>query len=247
MLIAEYFGDPRPFRYRWSGDNTNLEMDWFVRSPREEFAVAGLLWDLHDGGSHEPKPVHKISSVIATTDDVSMSDADVFAVFANKRPTTLKALHDALMNPVDYPAYATTDGDGDGLPDVREIFVAHGVFDDVGASPDRPGTRDNRKWDGGDELVGFSGNGARPGRMKSPILPQAYLRMRLVDTYGRDVDVANAIMHIDMQFAPPFDYYDYQDTRPLGSSRVYFVMPPDFYPVRRSSPSTSLAWGRASR
>ncbi|MBC7093408.1 hypothetical protein H5T53_05335 [Candidatus Bipolaricaulota bacterium] len=218
MLIAEHYGDPRPFRYNSQGNNHNLEVDVQVWGPPlEEWAIAGLLWDLHDGGDVERKPVGTISTVVETRDHVTLSDAQVFEIFVERKPISLKDLHDAL---VAYPAHAVTDTDGDGVPDVRELFVAHGGFEDIAPT--------NRRWDGGDERIGFGG---RAGRPKSPPLPQAYLLIRLVDTAGRAVPPGGAMMHVDMRFADPFTYYNYQDTRPLGSSRVYFVMPPDFYPV----------------
>lgn len=220
MLTAEHYGDPQAFMYRVAGNHHHLEVDvplWGPPANREEFAIAGLLWDLHDGGSLERKPLGTISTVIETRDRVSLSDAEIFGIFVDSRPTTLKALHDALMA---IPAYGTTDTDLDGVPDVRELFVAHGAFEDTSPA--------NRRWDGEEEIIGFGG---RAGRPNSPPLPQAYLLIRLVDTAGRPVPVDQATMRVAMRFSEPFAYYDYADVRPLWSERVYFVMPPDFYSV----------------
>ncbi|MBC7084635.1 MAG: hypothetical protein H5T95_14305, partial [Firmicutes bacterium] len=184
MLTAEHYGDPSPQMYRWGGHNEDLEADtqlWgpfgfythrrptdpehrFLNPLAEEFAVAGLLWDLHDGDGLEPKPLGTVSTVIATGDHVSLSDVEIFGIFVDSKPTTLKAFHDALMA---IPPYGTTDTDWDGVPDVRELFVAHGAFEDI-----RP---TNQKWDGGDEIIGFGGMAGRP---KSPPLAQAYLLIR---------------------------------------------------------------------
>ncbi|MBC7170548.1 hypothetical protein H5T54_06445 [Candidatus Bipolaricaulota bacterium] len=218
MLTAEHYGDHGAFRYRVGGNNHNLEVDLQLWGPdREEYAIAGLLWDLHDGGGLEPKPLGTISTVIATRDHVSLSDVEIFGIFVDSKPTTLKGFHDAFMA---IPPYGTTDTDWDGVPDVRELFVAHGAFEDI-----RP---TNQKWDGGDEIIGFGGMAGRP---KSPPLAQAYLLIRLVDSAGRAVPVDQATMRVEMRFADPFAYYDYQDERPLWSERVYFVMPTNFYQV----------------
>ncbi len=235
MLIAEYFGDPRPFMYAVSGNNHNLEVDiqlWGPPADREEFAIAGLLWDLHDGGNIEFKPLGTISTVIETADHVSLSDVQIFAIFVEEKPRTLKAVHDALM---DIPPYGGTDTDLDGVPDVRELFVAHGAFEDTAPT--------NQRWDGGAEIIGFGG---RAGRWNSPPLPQAYLRIRLVDVAGHAVSLDEATMHVDMRFADPFRYYDYQDVRPLASDRVYFVMPPPFYQVTASITVEGPGVGRSA-
>jgi len=219
MVICEHYGDPRPFMYRWSGSNTDLEMDiqlWGPPADDEEFAIAGLLWDLHDGGGLETKPLGTISTVIATEDRVSLSDVEVFGIFAEAKPTTLKALHDAFMA---IPGYGVPDTDGDGVPDVRELFVVHGAFED---------TDEDTQWDGGEEIIGFGG---RAGREDKPPRPQAYLRIRVVDAAGRAVSLDRATMRVEMRFAEPFSYYDYSDVRPLWSDRVYFVMPPTFYRI----------------
>lgn len=221
VLTCEHYGDPLPPMYRADGHNRNLEVDRQLWGPdREEYAIAGLLWDLHDGGGLETKPLGTISNVIETADHLSLSDVQIFEIFVEAKPRTLKAVHDSLLA---IPAYGATDTDGDSLPDVRELFVAHGAFEDTAPT--------NRRWDGGDEIIGFGG---RAGRLKSPPLPQAYLLIRLVDAAGRGVAVDGATMVVHMEFTHPFAYYNYADVRPLWSNRVYFVMPPDFYPVTAS-------------
>jgi hypothetical protein len=220
MVTCEYYGDPTPYMYRWSGNNTNLEIDiqlWGPPVDNEEFAIAGLLWDLHDGGGLETKPLGTISTVVGVEDRVGLSDVEVFGIFVEAHPSTLKALHDHLMG---IPAYGVTDTDWDGVPDVRELFVAHGAFEDT--------TPTNGRWDGGEEIIGFGG---RARREDKPPWPQAYLNIRVVDGAGRAVSLDRATMCVEMRFAEPFSYYDYTDLRPLWSTRVYFVMPPTFYQV----------------
>jgi len=220
MLTCEHYGDPQPHMYRVAGHNHNLEVDiplWGPPADREEFAVAGLLWDLHDGGGVERKPRGTVSTVIEARDHASLSDVQVFEVFVDEKPTNVRGLYEALTT---YPAYglAVDDMDWDGVTDVQELFVTHGAYEDVDPT--------NRRWDGGKERLGFGGRANRP---KSPPLSQAYLVIRLIDESGAPIVFENVVMHVDMRFPELFDYYDYYDVRPLNESRVYFLMPPDFY------------------
>ena len=245
MLVCEYYGDRDPQLYRWSGHDDNLEVDipaWGRPGmpDDEEFAVAGLLWDLHDGRGIERKPKGTISTVIETRDHVSLSDVQVFEIFVNTKPRTVKAMHDALVN---YPAYglSSTDIDWDGVLDVSELFVAHGFFDDIGRNGlgDPAKRTSNRLWDGGEERIGFSGGRApdgaiRVGRQDRPPIPQAYLLIRILGPAGEEIDVTRAVMHIEIDFPAEFSYYDYSWSRELESKYVYFLMPPDIYsPVAR--------------
>lgn len=240
MLTCGYYGDPEPYLYRWSGHNDNLEIDipaWGRpgNPDDEEFAVAGLLWDIHDGGSVERKPKGTISTVIETRDHVSLSDVQIFEIFDRTKPATVKALCDALVN---YPAYGlgTIDTDWDGVLDVQELFVAHGFFDDIGRNglSDPTKRTSNRLWDGGEERIGFSGGRApggaiRAGRQDRPPIPQAYLLIRILGSAGEEIDVTQAVIHVEIRFPDAFSYYAYHYTRTLDSERVYFLMPPDLY------------------
>lgn len=71
----------------------------------------------------------------------------------------------------------------------------------------------------------------RLARKNVPIIPNAHLRVRLVDANGRELEVTSATMHIDMRFDDPFSYYNYQDENPLYSNLVYFLMPSNLYSV----------------
>ncbi len=245
-LTAEHYGDPRAYMYRWGGHNTNLELDMQLWGPfgaahdpndpdgdlahfttfdpsAEEFAVAGLLWDLHDGGDlrfdnvRETKARGVISTQIQTEDVVSLTDVEIYRFFT-RHPSTLKGLYDLLGGAL------PTDGDGDGVSDVGEIFISHGAFADVAVR--------NLKHDPG-EAIGPSGSRrlpTRPVRDAKPPLAQAYLVVRIVSARGVP-DMTGATIRVDMRFAEPFDYYDYKDEGPLTANRVYFVMPTNFYPV----------------
>lgn len=246
-LTAEHYGDPRAYMYRWGGHNTNLELDMQLWGPfgaahdpnnpdgdlahfksfdpsAEEFAIAGLLWDLHDGGDlrfdnvRETKARGVISTQIQTEDVVSLTDVEIYRVF-KRQPLTLKDLHDLLQGA--FPR----DGDGDGVSDVGEVFIAHGAFADVAVR--------NLKHDPG-EAIGPSGSRilpTRPVREGKPLLAQAYILVSIVSARGGVPDMTGATLHVDMRFAEPFDYYNYEDEGPLTADRVYFVMPTNFYPV----------------
>ncbi len=253
MLIAEHYGDPRPFMYRWGGHNENLEVNKHVwgRPARidpdgrlisvatdEELAIAGLLWDLHDpGGGREPTPRgSRGGSELSDVEDwISLTDVQIFEKFNQRKPNTLKEVWDAFFD-----IFRGRNSDNDRLTDIGELFIMHGAFNDVEDPPlvhqgnEQPGLSGHGRPA---RLFGWLGNAwgqqdlpPRPGREKVPIIPHANLRLHLVDTKGQELDVASATMHIEMRFDAPFSYYDYQDKRPL-ERLAFFVMPSIFYQV----------------
>lgn len=257
LLVAEHYGDPRPFMYRLYDNNENLEVNKRIWGPAEpaittpegkhillsrlamdeELAIAGLLWDLHDpGGGQEPTPQGQVGgSDLGTTEDwLTLTDTKIFELFKKNRPKTLKEVLDAL-----HGIFGGRNSDRDPITDIGELFIMHGAFDDVKEPPlvHQYGEQIGLSGHGRPaRLWGYIGNRrwawqtrpARPGRQDVPIIPHANLRLHLVDANGQELDVASATMHIDMHFDPPFSYYDYQDERPLGRL-AFFVMPSTFY------------------
>ena len=161
MLTSEHFGDLDAFLYLVDGANENLETDFEVwgdvlfnpnflslTPDDEEFAVAGVLWDLHDAHGTEVKPRGTFSSQIGLEDLLTRTDDSIFQRILNQRPGTLPALHQSF-------AVGSVDSDGDGFSNVDEIFLAHAVYDDV--------TVRNGVHDAG-ETVGLTGSSAFPAR-----------------------------------------------------------------------------------
>ena len=85
----------------------------------------------------------------------------------------MKDVYDALVA----AEIGQADGDSDGLTDLEEVFIVHGFFADLNS---------NRSHDDGEE-VGRTADGARPNRRNTPLVPAAYLLIRVVDEKGDPV------------------------------------------------------------
>lgn len=237
MLIAEHYDDPRPFLYRLRGNDQNLEVDHRVWGPAvpvqeggeltglelldpraEDFAVAGLLWDLADAGpSIEPKAPGVASDTLRTEDRSEQPVPELFAHIRNDLPQTLADLFATLSSA--FPA----DGDADGLTDTEEIFVAHGAFGDD--------ERDLRHDPG--EIPGETGSAdlpVRPVRLAREPLPNGFVDLGFtVD--GFPFAPFGFPLELRYELDPPFDHYDYETTvRSRG--RLHLHMPPPLYPCR---------------
>lgn len=236
LWIAESHGDRQPFLYHLAGNDRNLEVDHQVWGPYvagrsggeldglelldprdEDFAVAGLLWDLLDGGTLEPKAPGLVSDAIATEDRMEAPAADLFARIRAEGPEDLASLYDALA-----PAFPA-DTDGDGFSDLEEVFIAHGAFADA--------ERDLRHDTG--ESLGDTGSSklpARPVRLAREPAANGFF------DYGVTVDgfpFAPFGFPVDVryEFEPPFDQYDYERTL-RSRGRLHLHAPPPFYPCR---------------
>jgi uncharacterized repeat protein (TIGR01451 family) len=250
MLIAEYYGDPRPNAYRWDGSNSNLELDYRVwgsymaifdpagnmtgfRSltpDDEEFAVAGVLWDFHDGGDtdfaniREEKALGVVSNLIKTQDWLSLSPVEIFELIQlPEQPSTLKQLHSRFAE-----AHPLNSDAPDDFGDADEILIAHGAFDDV----KRRNLRHDRE-----EEPGLTGSIAppepsRPGRQSKPSIPNAYLMLRFIGVEGDEIDPREVTLKVRIAVDPPFEYYSYEYEVKPQSGRVYLVMPPNYFPSR---------------
>ncbi len=211
------------YLYRWAGSETsgasNLETNfkaWRTRDDQsfEEFAVAGLLWDLLDGKAEGDVTVLARSgaggTVVRATyaDHVSMDLATLWSSLTHNAGgaygyiLTIKDLYDVLK-----AAGVGQDAAGPGgMTALDELFVAHGFFADTGA---------NRRFYDAGEVVGASGYlaftvsytvnnvpqvlavPAQPARRSPPPVPDAV------------VQVAPGKYTISVHFEPPAAYYDF--------------------------------------
>jgi uncharacterized repeat protein (TIGR01451 family) len=248
LLTAEHYQDPAPFRYRWEGGNPSLEIDYrvwgsFVASfdlvgnllnfvsiapGQEEFAAAGILWDLHDGGDlqfdnvREDKALGVISSQIRTGDAVALTDAAIYDLIDEQQPSTFEDLHRIFG--MSFPQNTDGGQPADPVPDVSEIFIAHAAFDDVDPR--------NLVHDSG-EAAGGTGSSRlpdRPDRENKPPDPRAYLIAHFVDGQGGAIDPEEITLEVEIEVLPPYAYYSYDyDTFP-DSERVYLPLPPSYFP-----------------
>jgi uncharacterized repeat protein (TIGR01451 family) len=235
MLIADHYDDPKPFLYHFKGNDRNLEVDHQVWGPYlavrggqelealklfdprdEDFAVAGILWDLYDQGTTtEPKAPGVVSDAIRTEDRSEEAPAEIFAHIRHELPEDLAGLFGTLTSA--FPG----DGDGDGFGDVEELFIAHGAFADA--------ERDLRH--DLPEILGDTGSSklpARPLRLSREPVPNGYIDLGIVVDGGFPVAPYGFPVDLRYELDPPFDHYDYERTvRSRG--RLYLNMPPPLY------------------
>lgn len=163
LIMAADTGYESPGLYPVSGAMVDLEFDWRPRDPmttgagcapppptllsREEFAVAGLLYDLYDGAGTDSDG--KIDAVEAVPKDLwktlsaSPSIRDVFE------------LHRRLVG--------SAPGLGIDPADLDQLFINHGLYADL---------NDSCSYDAG-ERVGQVADKARPRRRDVPPQPGA--------------------------------------------------------------------------
>ncbi|HKY54353.1 MAG TPA: CFI-box-CTERM domain-containing protein [Anaerolineales bacterium] len=238
MLINEHYGAAAPNNYpRKDGSVINLEEDYKVwgesvfteaqpengalkiitfpvASYHEEWAIAGILWDLHDNGN-EVNPKHVIGqdgngqNIWAATskiypdsaDTVSLSSEQILQTIKNNEPKTLFALHDAFKNIL-------------SSQQLDMIFVNHGAFGDVAER--------NLVQDLSGEQAGPTGHTSERMVRGSdpPALPGSYL-----STNG------DAMLKIKLVHDEPFSNYDYSYILNMAANEpAYFEMPPSYYP-----------------
>ena len=239
MLIAEHYGAAKPYLYPTRGAVINLEEDYKVwgesvfaeeqpengtlkmitfpvASYHEEWALAGILWDLHDSGS-EVNPRHVIGqdgkgqNIWASTskvypdsrDSVSLSGEQILQVINNNEPKTLYALYQAFKSST-------------SAEQLDMIFVNHGAFGDV---VDR-----NLVQDLTGEEAGPTGHATERliRGSAAPALPGSYLSSS-----------ASATIRVMLTHDEPFNYYDYSYNVDIASGEpTYFEMPPSYYPSK---------------
>jgi uncharacterized repeat protein (TIGR01451 family) len=242
MLIADYYGDPQPNMYQLGSSPKDLEVDlpvWGHHAPKnltpgqkeynkltfpaawEEFAVAGILWDVFDDSAAEPHAKGEASTLTATEDLAHHPAPEIFARLRGDRPDTrpgtLSALFDRLSPNI------LDDTNGNGFPDVEEIFIAHRAFDDK--------TR-NLVQDVG-EHVGSTGSGSLPKRLKRDApepIPNGFLGVR-VAADGASVPPDSVDLELRYIFDPPFEYYNSEVTV-RGTDRLDLHLAPSIYPSR---------------
>ncbi|HKU49355.1 MAG TPA: CFI-box-CTERM domain-containing protein [Nitrososphaera sp.] len=181
----------------------------------EEFAVAGLLWDLHDGaadfhvshrvGASEEDlsdlwvPISEVYNM--TKDSVTLSDQQIMQAIHSKKPIDLVELHES------FPDVA--------LKDLDMIFINHGAFDDIR-------TRD--LVHNFDESIGETGSTASPARpARSNPAPQLNGSNILPES-------DSAIM-VKITHSEPYSSYDYQYTiNATKGQPAYFEISPPYYP-----------------
>ncbi|MFN8533221.1 MAG: hypothetical protein U0556_06715 [Dehalococcoidia bacterium] len=211
----------QPWLYRWAGTPADLEAGYRAWT-NEEFAVAGLLWDLVD-------PVNADDAVILGTtryaDCVEMTLPtlwDMLQTFwpAGQRspsaPTTygyvfdVKMLYDVLKG----RSIGQTKSRGTALTDLDEVFVMHGLFADTDGSQIYKGT-----------TVGQVSDQARPARRSLPTQPGSFIAFTATDARtGAPVTVSNFV--IEVNYAAPFQSRSFRQSGvAIQPGLIHFVAP----------------------
>ena len=188
-VLWDTLGYPNPRIYRAHNTRIDFEYNWKAwenqgTQSREEFAVASLLWDLYD-------------SINSTDDDyIDLTMSQIWDIIGSKTYSDLRDMKDV------YDAFVAAgigsgDSDGDGLSDLDELFVAHGIFAD---------TNGNHSYDPGEE-IGRAADGSRPDRRNTPHVPNAYVLVNVEDVNGHPVSDSTLI--VSVEYETPNDIYDY--------------------------------------
>lgn len=207
MLVAESQGSPNPYIYPTDASVTNLEADIKIWDD-EEFAIAGILWDLHDGGietNHgfvlNGTRVNPSRVLPAFDDKVALGAKTIIDTINANEPLTLVDIYDSFNGLVP-------------KSDLDMIFVNHGAFADI--------VQRNYIHDSWNETI--SQTGETPSRLFRakvlPNLPGSYI-----------VSDKDAVYNVTFRHIEPFGYYDFSYTLDMkADTPFYFKMPPEYYP-----------------
>ncbi len=185
------------------------------------FAVAipeGLQWDSIQAGAFEGRP----GDVLTDDDPIDLTLEEVWSTivsYLSQQPDSNGYLFDATdLHAAFKDAYGGRDGDGNGMDDIDQVFIAHGLFADENG--DRSYARD--------EVVGRSDHPAfGPFPSMVPRRDAVPLPGGLAQVDTGDVDAA---VQVEISLPSPNQYHSYSYTAmPDEDGRVFVFMPPPEY------------------
>ena len=189
--------------YNWQAWDYNL---W---KSREEFAVAGVLWDLYDGtdesGDSIQLPVSAIWSILTQSNPITI--------------TNVNELYRSLTRVETRRAYQLR------IDQLNSIFISHGFYAETVWELPEDGAYaligDYRRYNG--EEVGWGGrllheNEPRPN--VAPV-PNAYLKVNLADS-----NASSSTLTVTLNFDQPYYDYSYTVEVPDPSALIYVEPPP---------------------
>ena len=225
--LWEYLGLPDSRLYRLAGGFVDLEANQLAFEPvsgeREEYAVAGLLFDLFDG-------INPLEN-----DAIDIDPITLFASIGNTPLADMKAVYDRLTD----DNIGAGDPDCDGLTNLDNIFVTHGFFVDAdGNGGFDPGeifvdANGNCVFDQGEVFIDTNGNNvfeereevgraADPPRAATrsevPPIPGTNLLISVVGELGQAVQ--EGTVEISVQYEPAFAFYNDTFTMSLQSDVI---------------------------
>ncbi|PIT84827.1 hypothetical protein COU37_01040 [Candidatus Micrarchaeota archaeon CG10_big_fil_rev_8_21_14_0_10_45_29] len=204
LLVNEFNGGKYPSLYPVGTGVENIEVNHKIvgrgvgpNVPDEEIVAASLLWDFVDGKNKVDEDYVQVS-------------AEKFWSFFRGKYKFSDGTEGNIYNLADlYDASQTQggwdlqeDGDKDGINNLDELFIAHGIFKDDNG---------NGGYDAG-EKIGVTLNSASNERRKIQPKEGASLAVNVRDDSGNPID---AVFVVEIEFEPPYDIYDYEYSVPL--------------------------------
>jgi hypothetical protein len=259
MLVGrEMENKAQPELYRWEGIEDNLESNYLAWtftahdpanlgsiSADEEFAVAGLLWDLLDSADADDATTLRAGGQTQTwADCVQVPLTTLWSLLTKDYGDTIerspvppadygylfdvKHLYDALKS----QGIGQAQSRALGITDLDELFLVHGFFADR--------LDDDRFWQS-DEAIGRAADAARPGRRDRELPPGSYIAYTAQTAQGQPVTPAR--FSVEVRFAPPFEHYGYgYRATPDGQGRLPFHAPDPQYRATASITAWSGAY-----
>lgn len=185
---------------------------------REEFAVAGILWDLLDPGV-ETRAVEWLG--VKGYDSVSISARDLWAAITGfkrgdgrQRVSTVRDLYLAIRNNSQLLAVANA-----SATDIEQIFYEHGAYID-------PDSYSNAL---SPDLFGYSGgrypHENYPNRPDVPGLPGTAVKINTQSLFGAPIQ--GVTLTVTTKYPPPFQVYDTEhQVYMAGAEGIFYYEPP---------------------
>ena len=238
MVGARVGGDRTPWQYHVLGTDVNLETNYRAWVD-EEFAVAGLLWDLVDPADmDDASPLDDApgSAAIDYADCVEILPGTLWNILETawnddvpRAPVALrqnypylfdiKHLYDVLK----FKGIGQSHSRGRAWTDLDELFIAHGFYADLGPQ--------DRAYQGTEE-VGRAADPARPERRDDPGRPGSFVAFSARDSQtGAAIPVQR--FYVEVRFPAPYALHDfaYFQNTSATPDHLYFSGPDPQYPA----------------
>jgi hypothetical protein len=195
----------RPGVYFYDGAAKNLEQNINIRAT-EEFAIAGILWDLTDGENAADKDHVQLSGPTiwgVLSKQHAFSDGETrFIHSTHDLYEAFAALDDAQLTKTHDDANNASETWMDSANALQKIFISHGAYFDK---------NQNGEWDIG-EPVGNTPMRGSPTEIRrdARLPPGSFIKANVKDTDGNTI--MNGTTVVTVRFDPPYDYlnYDYE-------------------------------------
>lgn len=209
-------------------------------APREELAIAGILWDLIDTPS-DPEPAPDVQwpepPTFTPRDSITVEPKLIAEALAAEIPNTLLGLRTTLINRLP-SAMTSVDGNPrkSGLSQLDEIFVMHRAFHDTnGDWKYQPGetigkAANSVTWLGENADAQPLSVAPRPWRENIRPIRGSNIQLDLKDKNGVTIDAGE--VKVSLEFGAGFEHLNSTRIVPVQRGLVYFEMPPDHYPAR---------------